>query len=244
MTADALFADVIAATCMRAFLGDDPLPRSERAFADQVNRARTRLPAVTEGALRLIGAIATDYHALSQKIAALPPARSRFGAELAAQRDALVYAGFLKATPWAQLNHLPRYLQALQRRLAKAPENPAQDAKHGQAVAVLWERYRSRADANRAERRHRAGAGSLQVAARRAESVAFCPGTPDRAAGFIQAPGKGLGGAFPGISGAYSRWQRETARDTVSYRISRVTDAESRVAFRRLYRMAGMGPTT
>jgi ATP-dependent helicase HrpA len=153
MAADTLFADVIAATCMRAFLGDDPLPRSESAFADQVNRARARLPAVAEGALRVIGAIATEYHALSQKIAALPPARSRFGAELAAQRDALVYAGFLKATPWAQLNHLPRYLQALQRRLAKASENPVQDAKHGQAVAVLWERYQSRADANRAGRR-------------------------------------------------------------------------------------------
>jgi ATP-dependent helicase HrpA len=153
MSADGLFADVIAATCLRAFLGDDPLPRSQGAFADQVNRARARLPAVAEGALRLIGAIATEYHALSQKIAALPPARARLGAELAAQRDALVYAGFLTMTPWVQLNHLPRYLQALQRRLARAPENPAQDAKHGQAVAALWERYRARADANRAGRR-------------------------------------------------------------------------------------------
>ncbi len=153
MPADALFADVIRATCVRAFLGDDPLPRSESAFAEQVKRARARLPAVAEGAIRLLGAIAIEYHALTQKIAALPPARSRFGAELAAQRDALVYAGFFSATPWAQLNHLPRYLQALQRRLVKAAENPAQDTKHAQAVAALWERYRSRADANRAAQR-------------------------------------------------------------------------------------------
>jgi ATP-dependent helicase HrpA len=150
MPSDALFADVIGATCVRAFLGDDPLPRSESAFAEQVKRARARLPAVAEGAFRLLGAVATEYHALSQKIAALPPGRSRFGAELAGQRDAMVYAGFFSATPWAQLNHLPRYLQALQWRLVKASENPAQDARHGQSVAVLWERYRSRADANRA----------------------------------------------------------------------------------------------
>jgi ATP-dependent helicase HrpA len=138
---------------MRAFLGDDPVPRSESAFAEQVKRARARLPAVVEGAFRLLGAIAAEYHQLSQKITALPQARSRFGAALAAQRDAMVYAGFFSATPWAQLNHLPRYLQALQRRIAKALENPAQDARHGQAVAVLWERYRVRADANRAVQR-------------------------------------------------------------------------------------------
>ena len=153
MAADALLADVIAAVRARAFLGDDPLPRSASAFAEQVKRARARLPAVAEGAFRLLAAIATDYHALSQRIAALGPSRARFGAELAAQRDAMVYAGFFVATPWAQLNHLPRYLQALQRRLIKAQENPALDAKHGQAVAALWERYRARADANRAAQR-------------------------------------------------------------------------------------------
>ena len=65
----------------------------------------------------------------------------------------MVYAGFFSATPWAQLNHLPRYLQALQRRLVKASENPAQDTRHEQAVAALWERYRSRAEANRVAQR-------------------------------------------------------------------------------------------
>ncbi len=153
MPADALFADVIAATCARAFLGDDPLPRSGSAFAEQVKRARARLPAVAEGALRLVGAIAAEYHIVSQKILALPKGRSRFGAEIAAQRDAMVYAGFFSATPWAQLSHLPRYLQALQRRIARAPDHPEQDARHGQTLAVLWERYRSRADANRAAQR-------------------------------------------------------------------------------------------
>jgi ATP-dependent helicase HrpA len=37
--------------------------------------------------------------------------------------------------------------------LARAQEHPVQDARHGQAVAALWERYRSRADANRAAQR-------------------------------------------------------------------------------------------
>ncbi len=153
MSADVLVADVIDAACARAFLGDDPLPRSPGDFAEQVKRARARLPAVAEGAFRLLAAIAAEHHALSQQIAALPPARSRFGADLAAQRDALVRAGFFSTTPWPQLNHFPRYLQALQRRLTKALANAGQDAKHGQAVAALWERYRARAEANRSAQR-------------------------------------------------------------------------------------------
>jgi ATP-dependent helicase HrpA len=139
--------------CARAGLGDDPVPRSAAAFAEQVRRARTRLPAVAEGAFRLLGQIAAEHQALTQKIAGLPPARRRLGAELAAQRDALVGAGFFRTTPWGQLAHLPRYLQALQRRLDKALDNPALDARHGEAVAALWERYRARAESNRAARR-------------------------------------------------------------------------------------------
>ena len=83
----------------------------------------------------------------------MPPALSRLGAELRAQRDALVYPGFFAATPWTQLGHIPRYLKALDRRLAKYAENPTRDAKHAQAVAELWERYRQRADANRTKLR-------------------------------------------------------------------------------------------
>jgi ATP-dependent helicase HrpA len=149
LAADALLRDVLAAVRRRAFLGDDPLPRSERAFADQVKRARARLPAVAEGAFRLLETIANEHRALSQRIAGLPRSLSRLGAEIAAERDRLVYPGFFLATPWPQLQHLPRYLKALDRRLAKYPENPARDARHASTVRELWERYRSRLEADR-----------------------------------------------------------------------------------------------
>ena len=150
---DALLADVLGAAVDRAFIGDDPLPRSERAFAEQLKRARARLPAVIEGAFRMLAAIAADYHALSQRLAAMPPGLTRLGAEVRAQRTALVHPGFFSATPWLQLGHLPRYLQALDRRLAKAAADPARDAKHTQALAALSERYRQRAEANRLRQR-------------------------------------------------------------------------------------------
>jgi len=147
---DRLLDDVLAAICDRAFVGDDPLPRSEKAFAEQVKRARTRLPAVAEGAFRLLGAIAAEHQALSQRLAALPPVHARFAADLRAQRDALVHPGFFGATPWASLQHLPRYLKALERRLAKYLEQPERDQRHARHVAELWHRYRERLERNAA----------------------------------------------------------------------------------------------
>ena len=147
---DVLLADVLAAVRDRAFIGEDPLPRTARAYADQVKRARTRLPAVAESAFRLLSEIAVEYHAVSRRIAALPKPLARLAAEAASQRARLVFPGFFSATPWRSLVHLPRYLKALDRRLAKYPENAQRDAKHAEAVAALWQRYWQREEANRA----------------------------------------------------------------------------------------------
>ncbi len=141
--------DLRNAVADRAFIGDDPLPRDRDAFVAQVKRARARLPAVTDSALRLLGAIAAEHHALSLRIAALPASQRMLAVEAKALRDALVYAGFVAATPWAQLAHLPRYLQALTRRVQRHADNPARDQRHATQVAQWWERYRERANAQR-----------------------------------------------------------------------------------------------
>ena len=154
VTADRLASDVVDAIADRAFVGDDPLPRDEKAFAEQVKRARTRLPAVADGALRLLATIAARYQALSQRLTALPPALSRFAADIRAQRDALVHPGFFGGTPWAQLQHLPRYLEALERRTARYVERPDRDARHAGVVAELARRCRERGERNRTADRH------------------------------------------------------------------------------------------
>jgi ATP-dependent helicase HrpA len=157
LATEGLLADVLSAVCDRAFLGDDPLPRSERAFAEQVKRARVRLPAVAESAFALLASIAAAYHALAQRLAAVPSGTRRLAVDVAAQRDLLIAPGFFAATPWKALVHLPRYLQALERRLVKYPDNPARDARQAQAVAALWERYREREVVLRERGRHDPG---------------------------------------------------------------------------------------
>jgi len=73
----------------------------------------------------------------------------RLAAELKAQRDELVAPGFPATVPWAQLQHLPRYLEAIARRWAKARERPDREARHGPEVEAWARRWRERRDRDR-----------------------------------------------------------------------------------------------
>ncbi|MBS1217295.1 MAG: ATP-dependent helicase [Proteobacteria bacterium] len=143
---DELRADLVSAICDRAFIGEDELPRGLKAFEDQVKRARTRLPAVSEAACRIFATIADEHHQLALVLGAAKGTVVRAATDIRAQCQRLVHKGFLNATPWPQLAHLPRYLQAMRLRLAKFPANPERDAKHAASIAQLWGRYEARLD--------------------------------------------------------------------------------------------------
>ena len=149
ISVERLQQDVADAIADRAFIGDDPLPRDRDGFVTQVKRARTRLPAVTDAALRTLQAIVAEYRALSQLLATLPGGQKLLGAEIRRQRDALVHPGFFAETPWDALQHLPRYLRALIRRVQRQPQNPDRDARHAAQVAQWWARYEERLAAAR-----------------------------------------------------------------------------------------------
>ena len=119
INADDMKEDLIAAITDRAFVGDDALPRNQKEYEAQKGRARTRLPAVSTAACRTFTAIAQETHLASQKIGAAKGPLLRVAAELRTQLPRLVYKGFFSATPWEQLQHLPRYLKAMQLRLDK-----------------------------------------------------------------------------------------------------------------------------
>jgi ATP-dependent helicase HrpA len=148
-SADDLKEDLLTAITDRAFIGDDPLPRTQKAFDAQRDRARARLPAVTEGATRLLAGIAEEYQRLSARMATAKGPLARPAADIRAQLSRLLYKGFFSATPWDQLAHLPRYLKAMQLRLDKYGNDPARDAKHTQSIADLTKRYDERMEKQR-----------------------------------------------------------------------------------------------
>ncbi len=143
---DELRADLVGAICDRAFIGEDELPRGLKAFEEQVKRARTRLPAVSEAACRLFTTIAAEQHQLALALGAAKGNVARAANDIRNQLQRLVYKGFFGATPWPQLAQLPRYLQAMRLRLQKYPANPERDGKHAASIAELWGRYEMRLD--------------------------------------------------------------------------------------------------
>src|SRR5665647_1527204 len=60
LNADDLKEDLLTTIADRAFIGDDPLPRTNDEFMKLKARARTRLPAVTEALVCQVQAIATE----------------------------------------------------------------------------------------------------------------------------------------------------------------------------------------
>ena len=126
--------DLIKEICDRAFIGDDSLPRNASQFDAQKQRARTRLPAVRDGAHRMLTEIASDLTQLNALLAAMPPALRNGARKIETHRDRLVFPGFVTATGWEHLSQVPRYLKALARRLRKLAENPERDGRQGAAV--------------------------------------------------------------------------------------------------------------
>jgi ATP-dependent helicase HrpA len=146
--ADRLKADMLAAIVDRAFLGDDPLPRTPKAFEEQKKRAKARLPAVTEVVQRHVAAIAEANAQLTQALAGAA-SLGRVLQDVKAARDRLVHPGFLAATPWERLEHLPRYLKGYAMRLAKyRAGGQERDGRHGPVIQALWNHYENRAKAD------------------------------------------------------------------------------------------------
>lgn len=144
---DDLREDMIAAIADRAFIGDDELPRSNADFMKLKQRARTRLPAVTEAVARQAQAIAGEYQLLTQKQNQMSATVNRLKRDLEQQIGLLVFKGFFSKTPWEQLQHLPRYLKALRLRIEKHPANPDRDGKNAAGIGLIWQRWQDKVNA-------------------------------------------------------------------------------------------------
>ncbi|MDQ3027381.1 MAG: ATP-dependent RNA helicase HrpA [Pseudomonadota bacterium] len=145
--ADRLKADLIEAIVDRAFLGEDAAPRSGKAFEEQKKRAKARLPAVAEAAVRHVGAIVEASQQYGS-VVAQSGALGRVVQDVKAARERLVDPGFLARTPWERLEHLPRYLKGYALRLEKYRANAERDQKHAVTLQTLWQNYEARAKAD------------------------------------------------------------------------------------------------
>ena len=141
MATDKLLADFLLTLADRAFIGDDDLPRDERAFREQIARAKQRIPVVADALGKTLAQVAEAYAALQINLHSAGGRAKALVPMLSQWRDRLVRVGFLSETPWAQLHHLPRYLRALGKRLEKYLTMPEREPRNGPVLAAYWQRY-------------------------------------------------------------------------------------------------------
>jgi len=111
-------------------------------FEALVRAVRVELNPTVLDIARTVAEILTVAHAVRQRLAVtgspdLLPAL----ADVRGQLDRLVYPGFVTGTGWRRLPELPRYLRAIERRLAKLPENPQRDRDRMLAIADVQQAY-------------------------------------------------------------------------------------------------------
>ena len=125
-TLEELREQIIEVALDRAFLLD-PLPTLEADFNKRVEEGRGRLTLIASEVARMAHGILLEFAAAQRKIKDSKNAVDA-AVDAAQQLQRLVPKRFLTMTPYAQLQHFPRYLKAITLRLEKWRADPARDA--------------------------------------------------------------------------------------------------------------------
>jgi ATP-dependent helicase HrpA len=141
--------DLLDRVVITVFLeGQEPI-RDSASFDARIamRRGGIGLPAreISQGVQAALERLARIHAALAKAPAAAV-------ADIRAQLQWLMPAGFLLTTPSERLREFPRYLQAIEQRLDKVNLNPRRDAQLAAEIAPLENRYRERVKAERASR--------------------------------------------------------------------------------------------
>jgi ATP-dependent helicase HrpA len=140
-SAQDLQRQIFAVTFDRSCLGD-PLPSNEQEFAARCKDAKSRLNLVAQEIARLVSSVLQEYHSLQKSL----PGFKAHGAatqDIKAQCEWLLHKEFIARTPYERLQHLPRYIKAMNVRLEKLRADPARDARQFaqmQALQQAWQR--------------------------------------------------------------------------------------------------------
>ena len=138
-TLEELRQQIIDVALDRAF-GADPLPADEAAFQARLEEGRARLNLIAQEVARQAGTVLAEFAAAQRKLKDSRVPRD-LADDIAAQLQRLCGKRFLAGTPWAALQHLPRYLKGIVLRLDKWRADPARDAARLAELRPLEQRW-------------------------------------------------------------------------------------------------------
>ena len=148
-TQQELQQQILAMTFERCCL-NDPLPANEAEFTARGKEAKNRLLLIAQELARLVGNVLTEYQAVQKN---LPPlkANAQTYQDVRAQIEWLLHKRFIADTPYERLQHVPRYLKAINLRIEKLRGNPARDAQcmaQMQPLTQAWQKLRQAQQGN------------------------------------------------------------------------------------------------
>ncbi|RPI45821.1 MAG: ATP-dependent RNA helicase HrpA [Betaproteobacteria bacterium] len=149
-SADDLRESLVQASIDRAVWADEKPVRDANAFTARLQQVRARLQIVAQEYLRLAEQILSAAQAVRKELdGAKARAFKHAAADLARQLQALVFPGFIAQMPYAHLQHYPRYIAAMRRRLEKLPLSPERDEQHTRELGRWWQQLQQRVERNR-----------------------------------------------------------------------------------------------
>ena len=116
------------------------MPTDAQAFKRRLEEGRGRLTLIANEVARLASAILVEF-ALAQRKVKDSKGAPEAAADCAQQLQRLVPKHFIHATPWPQLQHLPRYLKAITLRLDKYRADPGRDTTRLAELRPQEQRY-------------------------------------------------------------------------------------------------------
>jgi len=135
--AERIFRDCFAAA-------DAALPRSRESFSQRLDEGRARLEEAGGRVVEIIRSVLKEWRAARGAVdAARNPASAGAVADINTQLAALLPPDFIESTPHPWLDHLPRYLKAIVRRLGRLPAESRRDAELASRVRPLVAAVRS-----------------------------------------------------------------------------------------------------
>jgi ATP-dependent helicase HrpA len=140
---------IIAVTFDRCSL-NEPWPETEKAFAERCKDAKGRLNLVAQEIARLVAAVLADHHAL-QKTLPQFKVHPQVLQDIRSQCDWLLGKEWVGRTPYDRMQHMPRYLKAINVRLEKLKANPARDAQNLVQMNPLLQQWGRKLSAQQGE---------------------------------------------------------------------------------------------
>lgn len=126
--------------------------RTRETFRRRLETGRQRLVGQANDICTLLGEILSRYNGLRTQLSGnLSPLWLAAVRDINEQLEYLIYPGFVSEISMAALQHYPRYLKAIEKRLEKLANDPARDRQPAARIASWWQDYLKLASAYAAQ---------------------------------------------------------------------------------------------